>query len=148
VTIYFGLNLAYLVGLNDISIVDVLVIAVGFVIRLGAGAVLVEVNPRRHSVERATSNHSGHTVLHYDVHRTYTALAGRPPLTRLIMNYLRDHDSEQGPLHDRDDAGVGSCSSATPVGVLTTAYHNPYNQPYVRRGAANREQGDRGDIAL
>lgn len=43
-TVYFGLNLAYPVGLNDISIVDVLVIAVGFVIRLGAGAVLVEVS--------------------------------------------------------------------------------------------------------
>ena len=75
----------------------------------------------------------------YNVHRPHTALAGQPPISRLIVNNLLDHDSYRGPLHDRDDAGVGCCSSATPVGVLTTACHNPYNQPYVPRGAANRE---------
>jgi len=43
-TVYFGLNLAYSLGLKDISIVDVLVIALGFVLRLEAGAVLVDIN--------------------------------------------------------------------------------------------------------
>lgn len=43
VLVYLGLNLAYSLGLKDVSIVDVMVIAFGFILRVEAGAVLVGV---------------------------------------------------------------------------------------------------------
>ena len=42
---YAGLNLAYSFGLKRISIVDVLVIAIGFVLRVYAGGFLIGVTP-------------------------------------------------------------------------------------------------------
>lgn len=41
--VYLGLNLAYSLGLKDLSIIDVMVVALGFVLRLEAGAILVGV---------------------------------------------------------------------------------------------------------
>jgi decaprenyl-phosphate phosphoribosyltransferase len=40
---YFAINLAYSLGLKDVAIVDVLIIALGFVLRVEAGAVIIEV---------------------------------------------------------------------------------------------------------
>lgn len=45
--VYFGLNLGYSLGLKNISVLDILIIAIGFVLRLKAGGYIanVEVSP-------------------------------------------------------------------------------------------------------
>lgn len=45
VMFYFGINLAYSVALKRVAIVDLLCVAVGFVLRVQAGSILIEVEP-------------------------------------------------------------------------------------------------------
>lgn len=43
--IYYFLNLSYSLGLKNISIVDILIVAIGFVLRVKGGSILVDIDP-------------------------------------------------------------------------------------------------------
>ncbi len=43
--VYFGLNLAYSLKLKQVSLIDVMLVALGFVLRVEAGAALISVEP-------------------------------------------------------------------------------------------------------
>lgn len=43
--IYFSLNLSYSLGLKNLSIVDILIVSAGFVLRVKGGSILAEVDP-------------------------------------------------------------------------------------------------------
>lgn len=44
-SIYYVLNLSYSLGLKNLSIVDILIVAIGFVLRVKGGSILVDIDP-------------------------------------------------------------------------------------------------------